>query len=103
MANGWPVTAAQRKARRANARKSRGPKTPDGLAKCKQAPLLHGWYSAETKADYKAFRALDKWFHKTLQGEYSLPPLDLPENVGQHLLTLPLFFRKTRNPAPSST
>ena len=32
---------------------STGPKTPEGLERCKRAPWKHGRYSAESRAKYK--------------------------------------------------
>jgi hypothetical protein len=60
------ITQAQRQARQSNARLSKGPKSPEGLARCKQARLRHGRYSAEYQAQQKTYRQAIQRFVKLL-------------------------------------
>jgi len=39
---------------------STGPKTPEGLARCRAARFKHGFYSAEAKAERRKARAVGR-------------------------------------------
>lgn len=47
--------------------KSTGPRTREGLDKCKKAPWKHGLYSAEALAERKRFRQIMEGLRKTLK------------------------------------
>lgn len=61
------ITQAQQEARQSNARLSKGPKTDEGLARCKQARLRHGRYSAESLAAKETYRQAIQRFKKLLE------------------------------------
>ena len=61
------ITQAQREARQRNARLSKGPKTTEGLARCKQARLRHGQYSVERLSEKEAYRQAIQRFKELLE------------------------------------